>query len=61
MTDNDQHKTCPCPYCGMVRTASDCGIYDRWKRGVFGVKGSGCLALDLHRIYLYQHEKKGKK
>jgi hypothetical protein len=53
-------KICPCP-CGMVHRASECGIYDRWERGVFGDKGSGCLQLDFHRMYLYRKAHSAKK
>jgi hypothetical protein len=56
------HKVCPCP-CGFVPKASECGIYSRWKKGTFGLKGSGCMPLDFHRAYLYrkEQEKKGKR
>lgn len=52
----------PCSTCGFVSRASDCGIHERWKNGVFGeTKGSGCMALDLYRRHLYQKKYGGGK
>lgn len=53
---DDQNKVLPCQ-CGMVPRGEVCGIYTRWKKGTFGLNGSGCLALDFHRAYLYKHNK----